>query len=104
MNKGGWSFLGGASLREGLLPECVARVPVSLWGLGVEGVFARRCVYVRNRPQPSANRPQPFATVCNRSREGRMAVPMVSFAKGITLAYLRFAWQAWRFLALRRVL
>ena len=29
----------------------------TLWGLGVEGVFARRCVHdrtVRNRPQPSA--------------------------------------------------
>ena len=31
---------------------CVARVPVSLWGTRVEGVFARRCVYVRNRSQP----------------------------------------------------
>ena len=29
-------------------------------------------------------RPQPFATVRNRSREGRMAVPMVSSAKGVT--------------------
>ena len=50
---------------------------------GVEGVFARRCVYVRNRPQP-------FATVCNRATvrgrpcEARMAVPMVSSAKGVT--------------------
>ena len=53
-----------------VLPECVARVPVSLWGsggLGVESVFARRCATVRNRP-----------------REGRMAVPMVSCAKGVT--------------------
>ena len=40
-------------------------------------MFARRCVYVRNRPQPSA-------TVCNRSREGHMAVPMVSSAEGVT--------------------
>ena len=39
---------------------CVARVPVSLWGTRVEGVFARRCVYVRNRSQP-------FATVRARS-------------------------------------
>ena len=33
-------------------------------GLGAEGVFARRCVYVRNRPQLPAtvrNRQQPFA-------------------------------------------
>ena len=35
--------------------SCVARVPVSLCGgLGVEGVFARRCVHGRNRPQPFA--------------------------------------------------
>ena len=31
---------------------CVARVPVSLWGTRVEGAFARRCLYVRNRSQP----------------------------------------------------
>ena len=40
-------------------------------------MFARRCVYVRNRPQP-------FATVRNRPRNPRMAVPMVSSAKGVT--------------------
>ena len=40
-------------------------------------MFARRCVYVRNRSQPSA-------TVRNRSREGHMAVPMVSSAEGVT--------------------
>jgi len=33
-------------------------------------VFARRCVYVRNRSKPS--------------REGRMAVPIVSSATGVT--------------------
>ena len=37
-----------------IFPECVARVPFSLWGLGVEGVFTQRCFYVRNRPQSSA--------------------------------------------------
>ena len=45
-------------------PECVARVPVSLWGCGGRALFAGRCVYVRNRPQPFAivrNRSQPFA-------------------------------------------
>ena len=44
-----------------VFPECVARVPVSFWGCGGRAVFAGRCVYVRNRPQPSAtvrNRPQ----------------------------------------------
>ena len=53
-------------------------------------MFARRCATVRNRSQPSA-------TARNRPREGRMAVPMVSSAKGITfggftcVALLRFA-------------
>ena len=84
-------------------PECVARVPVSFWGPGVEGVlFARRCVTARSRSQP-------FATVRNRSREGRMAVPVVSSAEGVILevsnvALLRFAWQAWHFVTFRRVL
>ena len=80
-----------------VFPECVAKVPVSLWGSGGWAVFARRCPTVRNRPQPSAtvrNRPQPSATVRNRpqssaivrnrSREVAMAVPMVSSAKGVT--------------------
>ena len=40
-------------------------------------MFARRCVYLRNRPQP-------FATVRNRQHEPRMPVPMVSSAKGGT--------------------
>ena len=35
-------------------PECVARVPVSLWGSGGEAVFAKSCVCGRNRRQPSA--------------------------------------------------
>ena len=50
-----------------LFPECVARVPVSVGGLGVR-LCSRKVVSmfatVRNRPQPSAtvrNRPQPFA-------------------------------------------
>ena len=56
-----------------LIPECVGRVPVSLWGSGGWGCVCstlRFCsVSVRNRPQPSAtvrNRPQPSATVRNR--------------------------------------
>ena len=55
---------------------------------GVEGVFARRCVYVRNCSQAFAtvrNRSQPFATVRGRACEGRMAIPMVSSAKGVLL-------------------
>ena len=70
-----------------VFPECVARVPVSLWGSGVEGVFARRCPTIRTPPQPFAtvrNRSQPSATVRNRSHEGRLAVPMESSTKGVT--------------------
>ena len=61
-------------------------------GLGVEGVFAKRCATVRNRPQPSA-------TVRNCSREVAMTVPLASSAKAVTFAGFkaRFAWQAWHF-------
>ena len=55
-------------------PECVARVPVSLWGSRGWGCVRST---LRLRPQPSA-------TVRNRPREGRMAMPMVSSAKGVT--------------------
>ena len=68
-----------------VFPECVARVPVSLWGSGDWAMFARCCPTVRNRSQSVAtvrNRSQPFATVRNRPRKGHMAVPMVSSAKG----------------------
>ena len=51
-------------------------------GLGAEGVFARRCVCGRNRPQP-------YATVRNRSCEDRMAVPMGSSAGGIRFGGFR---------------
>ena len=47
-----------------MIPECVAGVPVSLKGSGVEGVFAGHRVHDRNRPQPFATfrtRPQPCA-------------------------------------------
>ena len=37
-----------------IFPECVARVPVSLWGSGGEAVFAQSCVYGCNRSQPFA--------------------------------------------------
>ena len=70
-----------------IFPECIARVPVSLWGCGGRAVFAGRCVYVRNRPQLFAtvrNRSQPSATVRKCPREGRMAVPIGSCAKGVT--------------------
>ena len=56
-------------LLAGFLPECVARVPVSLWGSGGWGCsldVAQPSATFRNRPQPFAfvrNRSQPFATV-----------------------------------------
>ena len=53
-----------------VLPECAARVPVSLGGLGVRlcsPSFAFATATVRNRRQP-------FATVRNRLREGRKAL------------------------------
>ena len=56
-----------------LVPECVAKVPVSFCGLKL---FARRCLTVRNHPQP-------FAAVRNRSRDPRMAVNMVSSAERV---------------------
>ena len=51
-----------------IIPECVARVPVSLWGLGVEGLFARRCVHGRNRPQPFVRSPygRAYGKFCRR--------------------------------------
>ena len=47
-------------------------------------MFARRSATVRNRPATARNRPQPSATVRNRSCEDHMAVPMVSSPEGVT--------------------
>ena len=62
-----------------LFPECVARVPVSLWGSGGWG-----CVRSTLR-----SRSQPFATVRNRLCEDRMAVPMGSFAEVVLFGGFR---------------
>ena len=78
-----------------IFPECVAATqgfPFHSGGLGVEGVFARRCFRVRNPSQPFAtvrNRPQPSATVRNRSRDPRMAVPMGSSAEVVLFGGFR---------------
>ena len=63
----------------GIFPECVARVPVSLWGSGGWGCVRST---LRSRAQPSA-------TVRNRSRDPRMAVPMGSSAGGIIFGGFR---------------
>ena len=52
-----------------ICPECVARVPVSLWGSG-----GWSCVR---------------QTLRNRSREARMAAPMASFARLVTFGGFR---------------
>ena len=52
-----------------LFPECVARVPVSLWGCGGRAVFPRRCVYLRNRSQSFATvrvRAVAYRKLCGR--------------------------------------
>ena len=56
-----------------IFPECVAKLPVSLWGSGGWGCVRST---LRLRSQPSA-------TVRNRPREGLMTVPMVSSAEGV---------------------
>ena len=54
-----------------------SRFTLGVWGLRVCSLdVAEPFATVRNRPQPSA-------TVRNRPREGHMAVPMVSSAKGV---------------------
>ena len=53
-------FGGSNTLVKSIFPECVARVPVSLWGSGGWGCVRST---LRSRSQPSAtvrNRPQPF--------------------------------------------
>ena len=62
-----------------LFPECVARVPVSLWGSGGWG-----CVRSTLRLWS-----QPFAAVRNRPRDPRMAVPMGSFAEVVLFGGFR---------------
>ena len=64
---------------KSFFPECVARVPVSLWGSGGWG-----CVRSTLR-----SRSQPFATVRNRPYELRMAVPMGSFAEVVLFGDFR---------------
>ena len=80
-----------------IFPECVARVPVSLWGSGGWG-----CVRSTLRSQQS----QPSATV--------RAIPVWpclwevlqrwSFLGVADVSLLRFAWQAWHFVTFRRFL
>ena len=77
-------------------PECVARVPVSLWGSGDWG-----CVRSTLR-----SRSQPFATVRARTIWPCLweVLQRLSFLEVSDVSLLRFAWQAWHFVTFRRVL
>ena len=79
-----------------LFPECVARVPVSLWGSGGWG-----CVRSTLR-----SRAQPFATVRTNSVWPCLweVLQRWSFLEVSDVWLLRFAWQAWHFVTFRRVL
>ena len=65
-----------------------SRFTLGVWGLRVCSLdVAFMFATVRNRSQPFRtvrNRPQPSANVRRRVCEARMAVPMVSSAKGVT--------------------
>ena len=104
-----WKFVHWKFMRHIFLgktfPECVARVPVSLWGSGGWGCVRST---LRNRSQLLAtvsNRSQLPATVCNRPQppanvRTRSLVPMASSAAGVTFGgftcpvqtYLFFTW------------
>ena len=79
-----------------VFPECVARVPVSLWGSGGWGC-------VRSTLLP---RPQPFATVRVRTVWPCLweVLQRWSFLEVSNVSLLHFAWQAWHFVTFRRVL
>ena len=80
-------------------PNAWQGFPFHSGGLGVEGVFPRRCVYVRNRSQPSARAPygRAYGKFCKR---GHFWI-LVEVAH---VALLRFAWHVWHFVTSRRVL
>ena len=79
-----------------VFPECVARVPVSLWGSGGWGCVRST---LRSRSQPSATvRAIPvWPCLWEVLQEG-------SFLEVSDVSLLRFAWQAWHFVTFRRVL
>ena len=81
-----------------------SRFTLGVWGLRVCSLdVAFTIATVRNRPQP-------FATVRNRSRDppyGRAYGEVLqrwSFLEVSDVSLLRFAWQAWHFVTFRRVL
>ena len=79
-----------------IVPECVARVPVSLWRCGGRAVFTGRCVYVRNRPQPSAT--VRVRTVWPCLLKVLQKGSLLELSKE-----LHFAWQAWQIVAFQYV-
>ena len=84
-----------------ILAGCVARVPVSLRGsgLGVQGVFAGRCICVRNRLRPSAT-----ARNCSQlSAWGPYKAEKLSLLEISNVPSLRLAWQASLFVTFQHV-
>ena len=79
-----------------LVPECVARVSVSLWGSGGWGCVRST---LRSRAQPSATVRTNSVWPCLWEVLQRW-----SFLEVSDVWLLRFAWQAWHFVTFRRVL
>ena len=79
-----------------IFPECVARVPVSLWGSGGWGCVRST---LRSRAQPSATVRAIPVWPCLWEVLQRW-----SFLGVADVSLLRFAWQAWHFVTFRRVL
>ena len=73
-------------------PECVARVPVSLWGSGGSGCVRST---LPNRPQPSAwtRYGRAYGKFCKRGRFWRFETSCCFVSRG----------QAWHFVTFRRV-
>ena len=79
-----------------IFPECVARVPVSLWGSGGWGCVRST---LRSRAQPSATVRAIPVWPCLWEVLQRW-----SFLGVADVSLLRFAWQAWHFVTFRLVL
>ena len=68
-------------------PNAWQGFPTHSGGLGVEGVFARRCVYARNRSQPSAWGPhgRAYGKFCKRCHFWRFQTSRCFVSRGVAL-------------------